>query len=175
MALPQRSLRAIVDRAHPLDPAALVGQQFLGVDLSLPPFVNRLLWKTFRKCFVHDDGGDVRGWNLRMEQTGIDGPQRPLLDRSGEARTFAHYRLRDARGRRFPGGWAGAHFLDYGVPGNPFGEDLGYTPLVAVNEGDSELLLGWEVFKLGPTFLPLPDFWALRRQGPVDEVVPGRG
>ena len=33
-----------------------------------------------------------------------------------------------------------------------------------------DLLLGWEVFKLGPLFIPLPDYWALRLEGPVDLV-----
>ena len=46
------------------------------------------------------------------------------------------------------------------------------TPLVAVNEGDMSLLLGWEVFKLGPLFVPLRDYWALRLEGPLEEVVP---
>jgi len=74
--------------------------------------------------------------------------------------------------RTFPRGWKGAHYLDYGFAGNPFGENLGYTPLVAVNEGDMSLLLGWEVFKLGPLFVPLRDYWALRLEGPLEEVVP---
>ena len=34
------------------------------------------------------------------------------------------------------------------------------------------LLLGWEVFKLGPLFVPLRDYWALRLEGPLEEVVP---
>lgn len=166
----RHQLHAIIARASPLDPEVLVGNQYLGVDLSLPPFVNRLLWKTFRKAFWRDPGSDViRGWNVRMEQTGVDGPAVPK-PRGGQPWTFAHYHLRSAQGLRFPRGWRGDHFLDYSLGGSPFGENLGYTPLVAVNEGDSTLLLGWEVFKLGPLFLPLPDYWALRLQGPVDHV-----
>ena len=34
--------------------AALDGQQYQGVDLSLPPWINRILWKTFRKTFRRD-------------------------------------------------------------------------------------------------------------------------
>lgn len=168
LEMSQRELRAIVDRGHPVDPAAVAGNDYLGVDLSLPPLVNRILWKTFRKSFLQD-GDEVRGWNTRMEQTGIRGDRVPMQKR-GEVFTFAHYVLRSADGHRFPGGWSGGHFLDYGVPGNPFGENLGWTPLVAVNEGDSTLLLGWEVFKLGGVLLPLPDFWALKLEGPVSHI-----
>jgi hypothetical protein len=107
-----------------------------------------------------------------MEQTGIDGPRVPMKGEDGRPRTFAHYEVRSAVGLRFPRGWKGAHYLDYGVAGNPPAFDLGYTPLVAVNEGSMELLLGWEVFKLGPLFIPLPDYWALRLEGPLEEVVP---
>ena len=91
--------------------------------------------------------------------------------RNGQHWTFAHYEVRSAVGRRFPRGWTGAHCLDYGVEGNP-GENLGYTPLVAVNEGSMDLLLGWEVSELGPIFIPLPDYWALHLEGPLEEVVP---
>jgi hypothetical protein len=171
-----RDLHAIVARAAPLDVAALEGHQYHGVDLSLPPWMNRLLWKTFRKTFYRDpDSGALRGWNVRMEQHGIDGPRVPMRLRDGEVRSFAHYEVRSAEGLAFPRGWKGAHYLDYGVVGNPFGEDLGYTPLVTVNEGDMSLLLGWEVMKLGPLFLPLPDYWALRLEGPIDAIVPARG
>lgn len=171
-----RALHEIIDRGHPLDPAAIAGHQYQGVDLSLPPIVNRLLWKTFRKCFLADpDTGVVRGWNVRMEQHGVDGPAIPMRTRDGQPRTFAHYELRSAAGLRFPRGWRGGHYLDYGVPGNPFGENLGYTPLVAVNEGEMDLLLGWEVFKLGSVFLPLPDYWLLRREGPLEHIAARRG
>ncbi len=137
--------------------------------------MNRILWKTFRKTFHRDPStGALRGWNVRMEQTGIDGPQEPMKNADGTAKTFAHYEVRSAEGKRFPRGWHGDHYLDYGVVGNPFGEAIGYTPLVAVNEASMNLLLGWEVFKVGPLFVPLPDYWALRLDGPLGDVVAAR-
>jgi hypothetical protein len=167
-----RQLYEIIVRAYPLDLDALTDTQYQGVDLSLPPIINKILWKTFRKTFHRDaKTGQLRGWNYRMEQTGIDGPRTPKK-RNGRNWSFAHYVVRSAAGKRFPRRWQGPHFLDYGGLGNPFGENLGYTPLVAVNEGDMSLLLGWEVFKLGPLFVPLRDYWALRLEGPLEEVVP---
>lgn len=175
LSLDARALRAIVDRGHLVDPDGVAGRQYLGVDLSLPPLLSRLLWKTFRKTFHRDrQDGEVRGWNVRMEQHGVDGPAIPMRKRDGGLITFGHYRLRSAQGERFPGGWSGASFLDYHHAGNRRFDPaaLGWCPLVAVNEGDMDLLLGWEVFRVGPLFVNLPLFWALRVQGPVEEVVP---
>lgn len=174
LAMDRHQLHAIIERALPLDLDALAEKQYQGIDLSLPPIMNRLLWKTFRKTF-HRDAPDapVRGWNVRMEQTGIDGPREPR-QKNGKTWTFAHYEVRSAFGLRFPRRWEGPYYLDYGLEGNPFGENLGYTPLVAVNEECMDLLLGWEVFKLGPIFIPLPDYWALRLEGPLEEVVAPR-
>ena len=167
-----RELRAIMDRAHPLDLDALADTTYQGVDLSLPGWATRLLWKTFRKTFHRDPRtGALRGWNVRMEQHGVDGARVPMT-KGGRAWTFGHYEVRPADGLRFPRGWHGAHYLDYGVVGNPGPERFAWAPLVAVNEGDSSLLLGWEVVKLGGLLVPLPDDWALRREGPLDEVVP---
>lgn len=174
MAMDARELDALMGRGHPLEPEVLAGRMYLGVDLSLPGWARKLLWHTFRKTFVEDDAKGVRGWNVRMEQHGVDGARVPLKDRRGEPRTFGHYRVRSAEGLRFPKGWSGPHFLDYGVAGNTLTDPaaLGYTPLVAVNAGSQDLLLGWEVLKLGPLFLPMPLYWALRYEGPLDRVVP---
>lgn len=169
-----RELHDVMLRGHPLDHGALADTQYLGVDLSLPALGRTLLWHTFRKTFHRDPAtGALRGWNVRMEQTGIDGPARPMNDRRQHPITFGHYRVRTPE-RRFPRGWSGSDFLDYTTAGNRWLDParVGYAPLVAVNEGSSELLLGWEVVKLGPVAVPLPLYWALRLQGPLDEVVP---
>ena len=178
--MPNADRAAIVRAGAPLEPAALAGFAYRGVDLSLPPLLHRLLWQTFMKTFVADPHrGDVRGWNVRLEQTGLGGAVRPLRGRDGRARTFGHYRVRSATGVRFPGGWQGGHFLDYRSAGNPPWDPARYTtsPLVAVNTGDMGLLLGWEVFRFGPLAVPLADFWALERLGPLspeDVVEPPR-
>ncbi len=175
MAMKGPALHAVMRRGHAIDPDAIAGRQFLGVDLSLPGWARKLLWHTFRKTFVRDESsGELRGWNVRMEQRGVEGARVPLTNRRGEPITFGHYRLRSAAGMNFGGRWTGANYLDYGAAGNPFYDlaRLGRTPLVAVNAGQQDLLLGWEVFKVGPLLLPLPLYWALRDEGPVDRVVP---
>ena len=78
-----------------------------------------------------------------------------------------------AAGIDWPKGWRGGHFLDYGAGRNKALDParLGYTPLVAVNEGDMSLLLGWEIFKTPLGFAPLPLYWALELEGELDAVV----
>jgi hypothetical protein len=173
MAMSSAELHAVLTRGHALDPDALAGRQFLGVDLSLPGFARKLLWHTFRKTFHRDEEhGDVRGWNVRLEQRGVDAEQVPMTDRAGRPRTFGHYRVR-VEERQFPRGTTAPSYLNYGIAGNTWGDlaRLGVTPLVAVNPGRQDLLLGWEVFKVWPGQLALPLYWALRLEGPLDEVV----
>ena len=176
MTMDRRGLREIVRRGHPIPEGALDDTQYLGVDLSLPRWVQRhVLWQTFRKTFHRDpERGVLRGWNVRMQQNGVDGEQVPLRNKRGEPITFGHYHLRSGEGVRFPGGITPPHVLDYGVAGNTFFDQgrLGYTPLVAVNEGSASLLLGWEVFKVAGVKLPIPDYWALRLQGPLEQIIP---
>ena len=175
MAMDGKALHDVLLRGHPLEPEKLAGRAYLGVDLSLPDIARKILWHTFRKTFTLDEStGDVRGWNVRMEQHGVNGPRIPMRNRKGKPMTFGHYIVRRTEGIEFPGGYRGTHFLDYGSVGNPFADvaRFGFTPLVAVNEGNQDLLLGWEVFRVGGKFMPMPLYWALRYEGPLDDVVP---
>ncbi|MBL8685197.1 MAG: hypothetical protein JNK05_38825 [Myxococcales bacterium] len=174
MAMNSAQLHEVLCAGHPLDPDVLAERQYLGVDLSLPGWARKILWHTFRKTFTRDAStGDVRGWNVKMEQHGIDGARVPLVTRKGEPVTFGHYVVRPAVSMKFPR-WNGAHYLDYGAAGNTFFDlaRLGCTPLVAVNEGSQDLLLGWEVFRVAGAFVPMSLYWALRYEGPLDRVVP---
>lgn len=166
-----RQLHRLLERGSPIDEDAIAGKQFLGSDLSMPRIGQKILWQTFRKCFVRDpEHGDIRGWNVRMEQRGIHGAQVPKRNKSGELAEFAHYRLRSAQGIRWPKGWRGEQYFDYTIAGNPFGENLGFTPVVAVNEGSSDLILGWEIFKVGGRLVAPPLYWAIQADGPVGHV-----
>ena len=166
-----RQLHAIMDAAHPIDLDSLVDRQFTGTDLSMPRIGQKILWQTFRKAFVADPAhGDIRGWNVRVEQRGIHGAQVPLRKKNGEPKAFAHYRVRSAEAIRWPNGWKGSHYLDYTIAGNPLFERLASTPIVAVNEGSSDLILGWEIFNVGGRLIDTHLYWALKPDGPVDFV-----
>lgn len=178
LTMSQRELREIVDRGLPLDLDALANTSYTGIDLSMPALFHKLMWKSFRKTFHRDpQTGRLRGWNVKVEQTGWAEPPQPKRDAKGQPLTFGHYEVKPAAGERFPGNWKGGHFLDYRVAGNRFFDfpaRAGFCPLVAVNPGSMELLLGWEVFRLGDILVPIADFWLLRREGPLrpEDVVP---
>ena len=159
-AMRRAELHAVMCQGHPLDLDALANTAYRGLDLSLPGFMHRLLWETFEKTFVRDASAPygLRGWNVRIQQTGLDGPIVPLRTRDGRPRTFGHYVVCPTDGRRFPLGWKGAHFLDYRCAGNTFFDPArpATAPLVAVNAGDMSLLLGWEIVNVGPLQIPLP-------------------
>ena len=170
-------LHEVMRQGHPLDLSALADTRYQGVDLSLPSLGHALLWKTFRKTFHRDpSSGLIRGWNVRLEQNGVAAASIPLRDRTGRMRTFGHYRVARSENIAFPRDWCGTHHLDYGAAGNRWSDLARFTfsPLVAVNPGDMNLLLGWEVIRLGPRLIPVPDYWALRYEGAlcVDDIVP---
>lgn len=170
----QSERKQVMMNAYPFDADALDNKMYRGIDLSLPKIMNMILWKTFRKTFVRDpQTGDIRGWNVRMEQTGWDGPG-VTKKKNGKQISFGHYRVRPAKGIKWPSGWAGEQYLDYHVAGNPWYDPgaPGFCPLVAVNKGSNDLLLGWEIVKFGPVWIPLPDFWALKLEGTLDVVEP---
>lgn len=171
-------LFAVMKRGNPLDVDAMSDTTYTGVDLSMPALFHKLMWKSFRKTFHRDPvTGVLRGWNVRVEQTGWDTPPPAMTNKRGAPITFGHYEVREAAGVAFPRDWEGGHYLDYRVAGNKFFDTparLGACPLVSVNEGDSSLLLGWEVFKAGPLTVSIKDFWLLKLEGQLapDDVVP---
>ena len=94
LRLGRRDLHAVMREGHPLDLDALDAVHYRGIDLSLPDVLHRLLWETFVKAFVRDpDTGDVRGWNVRIEQTGHTGSLVPLRRRDGVRRDRKSTRL----------------------------------------------------------------------------------
>ena len=97
-----------------------------------------------------------------------------MKNRHGDERTFGHFVVRNAEGVRFPGGWTGGHYLDFPAAGNARLDPgrFGFCPMMAVNEGSVDLILGWEVLKFGDTFAPLRDYWLLEREGPLENIVP---
>lgn len=173
LKMDKKQIKNVFLNGHPLDYKQMEGYQYLGIDVGMPKWFHKYFWKTFRKTFYRDPETQVlRGWNVRMEQTGIDGKRITKKKKDGSDFTFAHYHVQSAKGLKFPKGWQGSDFLNYKAGENTnAGEAAGYTPLVAINEGDMNLLLGWEVLKFGPLFIPMSDYWILVKDGPIEKVV----
>ncbi|HVY44219.1 MAG TPA: hypothetical protein VHB21_00005, partial [Minicystis sp.] len=157
-----RELRALFAAGHPVRPADLAGYAFRGVSLGLPAVVERLTWTTFQKVFVPDaTGAGVVGFNVRVEQRGTSAPSEPLR-RRGSPRRFGPFRVVGAADH--PG-----VELDYGAAASPL-DPLGALrdPVVAVNAGSTDLLLGRSWLAIGPARVPTPSFFTLERERRVD-------
>lgn len=163
VALDRAALAAAMARGYAIDERALDDSQYRGISLGLGRAIEALTWKTFVKTFHRDPRtGRLRGWNVRLEQTGIDGPTRPRG-------AFGHYGV-GALGRT-PRPCGPGLLIDYsaGTRG-PMGRLR--DPIVAVDAGSVELLLGWSFVDLGRMQLPTPSYFLLVREGPLAEIVP---
>ena len=173
-ALDRAALGALLRGGHPIDPGSLADSRYRGTSLGLPRFVERLTWKTFRKVFHRDvDRGELRGWNVRVEQRGLDDETVPLR-KDGRVVSFGHYRVVEPRDRRVPAGCDRGLLIDYGAyERGPMARVR--DPIVAVNAGSADLLLGWSYVDVGFGTLGTPSFFTLQREGALDEVVcPGQ-
>lgn len=164
--LPSTGLAARFAAGHPIAPEALAGQRYRGVSLGLPTWVDRLAWKTFEKDFHASplDPRRVRGWNVRLRQTGVEGPVEPL-QRRGRRHTFGHFVVRQ--------GPAGTE-LDYGVGANARLDPVRRLrdPLVALVRGERHWLLGRSDVVVSGRRVPTPSWFVLEHLGslPPDEV-----
>ena len=157
------SLAAIMERGHSIDRSALDDTMWRGVSLGLPSMVEALTWKTFCKVFHRDRStGALRGWNVKVEQRGVDAPIVPLR-RRGARVTFGHYRVID--------GDAPGLLIDYGAFERGVLGRL-RDPIVAVNDGRCDLLLGRSFVDLGAVGrVPTPSFFSLELEGALDHVL----
>jgi hypothetical protein len=172
LAFDRDQLREVMNRGHAVDAGAIEGMAYQGVSLGLPRLFEELSWKKFQKAFHRDPStGALRGWNVRLEQNGLDEPCVPKM--KGDAPfTFGHFEVipveETPAGLR--DGFRGS-MIDYGRGEN--GADITSVlrdPLVAVNEGDPSLLLGYSIVKLGPAKIPTPTYFLLERPEPVTNV-----
>jgi hypothetical protein len=149
LAASRDELRALLERGHPIDLARLDDTVYRGISLGLPAWVERLSWKKFAKAFHRDPATSaLRGWNVRIEQDGLDRPWRART-RRGRTWTFGHFAVvRD--GERT--------VLDYGVIRDP---------LVALEAASVELLLGRSDLVVGPMRVATPSYFVLEREGPL--------
>lgn len=166
-----RELRAHIVGGHPIDPAALEGWVYRGTSLGLPSAIERFTWKTFQKTFYRDPGsGRLLGWNVRLEQDGIDAPSRPKL-RGGRPVTEWHYEVIEPRGVPMPRGFDRGLVIDYSRAQNPpatmrFVKD----PLVALTAGSADELLGVSYAVVAGRCLETPTYFTLERERRIDYV-----
>ena len=173
MAMSRRELGAVLRSGFPIDPCELDDFEFKGLSLGLPRFVEALTWKQFKKVFHRDtDSGRLRGWNVRMEQGPLDEPWRPQISK-GKPVTFGHFRVTDGVGARVPEGVGAGLLIDYGAENPQWWNSFRWLrdPIVAVNEGDSRLLLGWSYLDFGIGRLGTPSFFSLQRDQPLTHYV----
>lgn len=153
--VPRKELARLLREGHAIDAAALDDRQYKGTSLGLPAWIEALTWKTFVKTFHRDpETGALRGWNVRLEQDGVDAPTRPRTTRTGDPKTFGHYTVIDGPG---PG-------LLIKYKGSPLRD-----PLVALNPGDPSLLLGFSYLALGVR-VNTPSYFTLQADGPLQHI-----
>ncbi len=174
LAMSRADLKRQLTTGHAVDPDQIADWEYRGISLGMPGFIDRLAWKTFLKTFHRDPAsGVVRGWNIRLEQRGIDGPIEPMT-KAGEPISFGHYVVEALDRYTLPYRVPEGLLLDYGRGGNP-GLDptrLVRDPVVALEEGSVERLLGWSYVDLGGFCLGTPSFFLLERLRPLERVVP---
>ena len=165
-----------ITTGHPIAAEDIENTVYRGVSLGLPSWIERLTWKKFRKAFFRDPSARVlRGWNIKLRQNGIHAEDIPV-ERKGKPLCFGHYEVVSTSGYTMPqkdGKPVYCHrglLLDYGKGKNPPHLKALRDPIVAVNPGDSSLLLGWTYLDVGVAQVPTPSFFTLERRGPVEYV-----
>ena len=155
--LPMRrsELRSVARSASPIDPRILDDSEWRGTSLGLPRLVERLTWKKFMKVFRRDPETRVlRGWNVRIEQNGLEAPWIPQ-QRRGAPVIFGHFVVVDAPAPE------GGVILDYGAA------NASFHPMSRIRDphlsvGD-DLLLGWSDVAIGTRRFATPTFFCLER------------
>ena len=162
-AMGPRALGRLLEAGHDIEPTALDDTAYRGVSLGIPHWVERLAWTTFMKTFRRDpETGHLRGWNVRLEQTGLDGPVVPRLRRDGRPKTFGHFRVVPRPERT-------GLLIHYGLanPGPLAAMGRLRDPIVALAPSCADRLLGYSYLDLGFS-LPTPSYFLLERLGPLD-------
>lgn len=171
LGMNRKELRAALASGAPISPEAIEGNEYRGISLGLPRWMENMSWKIFRKTFHRRESGELVGWNVRMKQVDerdLLAPSTPLRKRAAPW-TFGHYRVVPAQGRKIPGPFDQGLLIDYGVPGGGTFRVM-RDPLVAIEAGSAEVLLGWSFVELGIVRFGTPSFFLLVREGPISFV-----
>lgn len=110
---------------------------------------------------------------MRLEQRGLDAPS-VALRKNDEPFTFGHYEVVPSTGAPIPvaGGRLNGLYIDYRRGGNSNFDPMRFMidPLVALNDGSPELLLGWSYVELGFVRIGTPAFFLLERERPLTHI-----
>ena len=145
LEMKRKQLMELLLNGYSIDASQLDDMEYKGISLGLPGWVDRLAWKKFKKVFHRDpETGHLRGWNVRIEQNGLDEPWLPMK-RGDVPKTCWFYRVVDPKGHKMPKPADKGLLIHYGLGGNRRFELVGRLrdPLVALREGSAELLLSW--------------------------------
>jgi hypothetical protein len=165
----QAELQRTLDTGHAIDPSWLDDTEYHGVSLGLPAIIDRLAWKTFQKSFHRDTATNkLRGFNVRLAQTGVNGPVQPL-EKRGRPKTFGHFEVTSAEDDAPAGEMLPGILLDYGKGQNSTMDLIRFIrdPLVAIKRGDPSLLFGRTYIEVGQKRFGTPCYFALKRHGPL--------
>lgn len=167
--LPNSELARLLASGSPVAAADLAGACYRGTSLGLPKIVERATWTTFRKAFHREADGTVRGWNVRVDQA----PPHAALLRHGRPWTFGHFEVVPLRAGEspLPVGEGGV-LLDYGRGRNPPLDPTSAVrdPIVSLQPGSVDLLLGWTYVRALGRSIKTPSFFLLEREGPTEHV-----
>ncbi len=173
LTLSRGALMDLLTSGHPIDPRQLDDVEYRGISLGLPSIVEKLTWKKFKKVFHRDPAtGVLRGWNVRMEQNGLEAPWVPLT-KGGKQVTFGHYQVVDPAGYPMPTGCDRGLLIHYGLGGNRRWDATARLrdPIVALHPDRVDLLFGWSYLDLGIKQVPTPSFFSLERDVPLTHRV----
>lgn len=198
--LPLAELDKIMKRQSPVDPEELLGYEYLGYNVHMPASFLKMFGK-FKKTFYRDNQGVIRGWNYKCRSNlfeeaweEVSGPDDRRSDGfftraqkqivhwfsglRGDARAHGFFRVYPAKEDPTWNHYPAALLVNYGSSGNPPGD---FTALlrdyvVAINPGESDLLLGKGYTQLGLTSVPAGGYFILSRGEPLREILtPGGG
>jgi hypothetical protein len=167
-----RVLREHILNGHPVDPDALDGWAYRGTSLGLPSTIEKLTWKTFQKTFWRDPRTHrLFGWNVRLEQDGIDAPSRPKIRRGKPVTEWNYEVIAPGAGVPMPRGFDRGLVIDYSraknAPGPVF---FTKDPLVALSPGSADELLGVSYLVVAGRCVETPTYFTLEREQRIDFV-----
>ena len=164
--LKPKALKSHLEAGFPIDPTALNNSMYRGISLGLPHWVEAFAWTTFIKTFHRDpETQGLRGWNVRLNQTGIAGEIEPQRKKDGSPRTFGHFAVTDNAKD------SNGLLIDYGLGGNGALDPTRYLkdPIVALEANSVQRLLGWTYLDFGRV-ISTPSYFLLERIGTLDHV-----